>query len=228
MNLLVSDYDDTFNNSVVSVEENIEAIKSFISNGNIFTIATARDYRSIKGEINKYKIPYSYLITNNGATLFDNNDKILHFTLIGYNEFIKAYTYLKRLNFIKKIKILNMHATPTPSYNNTIEIECYIEDEHLDKIPQIQETINYLKCENVDNFLFVEPFTEKTDSIRLLAQKLYVNEKNIYTIGDNYNDEDMLRTFNGFIVPNAIEHLKYEFETIESVSSLVRRIERTK
>ena len=55
MKLLVSDYDGTLKSDIKNLMVNIEAINEFRKKGNHFSIATGRDYYSIKKEIDKYK-----------------------------------------------------------------------------------------------------------------------------------------------------------------------------
>ena len=61
MKLLVSDYDGTFKESTKSgsVEKNVAAVKRFLDNGNMFSIATGRSYISIKRETDRFHIPYN-------------------------------------------------------------------------------------------------------------------------------------------------------------------------
>ena len=72
--LLVSDYDGTFKNDKDgSIKANIDEVSKFMSNGNIFTLASARSYNSLIRQVNKYNIPYDYLICNNGGVVYDKN-----------------------------------------------------------------------------------------------------------------------------------------------------------
>ena len=79
MKLLVSDYDGTFNEdkSLSKINDNIDAVKRFMGNGNLFAFATGRSFYSIKGETSRYKIPYDYLICNNGSAIFDRDDNLI-------------------------------------------------------------------------------------------------------------------------------------------------------
>ena len=72
MKLLVSDFDGTFDsrNSKSAIDKNIEAIKRFRDQGNIFAIATGRHYESIRKKIEKYQIPYDYLVCADGISTF--------------------------------------------------------------------------------------------------------------------------------------------------------------
>ena len=74
MKLLVSDYDGTLKSSVKDLMLNIEAINKFREKGNLFVIITGRG-KSIREYIEEYNIPYDYLICENGAIIYDKNDK---------------------------------------------------------------------------------------------------------------------------------------------------------
>ena len=66
MKLLVSDYDGTifdFEN-IRETRKNIDAIKRFRDNDNLFAIATARTFSSIKYQTDKFKISYENLFIN--------------------------------------------------------------------------------------------------------------------------------------------------------------------
>ena len=67
MKILASDFDNTiyFLDDEEKNIRNSEAIKKFISQGNIFCIITGRNYSDLKLLLNKYKIPYSYFPKDN-------------------------------------------------------------------------------------------------------------------------------------------------------------------
>ena len=64
MKILASDFDNTiyFPDNDELTKDNIESIKKFITKGNIFCVITGRNYTDLKVYLNKYNIPYSYLI----------------------------------------------------------------------------------------------------------------------------------------------------------------------
>ena len=47
-------------------EKNIEAIKKFVDNGNMFIIATGRNLHQLLNDLVGYEIPVSYYICNDG------------------------------------------------------------------------------------------------------------------------------------------------------------------
>lgn len=68
---LISDYDRTFFIDNNSIKYNIEKVKEFRDNGNIFAIATGRSFYDFIKNLENFHIEYDYLIINHGATLLD-------------------------------------------------------------------------------------------------------------------------------------------------------------
>ena len=73
MKILASDFDETifYLDKKEQTIKNIEAIRKFVDLGNIFCIITGRNYSDLKILIDKYKIPYTYLICEDGAKIFN-------------------------------------------------------------------------------------------------------------------------------------------------------------
>ena len=75
MKVLASDFDYTlYVKDKEIVQKNIAAISKFMKYGNIFCIITGRSYSNIKVLLNEYKIPYHYLICQDGVKIFDSTD----------------------------------------------------------------------------------------------------------------------------------------------------------
>ena len=84
MKILASDFDNTiyFPDNDELTKDNIESIKKFITKGNIFCVITGRNYTDLKVYLNKYNIPYSYLICEDGAKIFNNMDYCIDTTYL--------------------------------------------------------------------------------------------------------------------------------------------------
>ena len=75
MKVLASDFDLTlYVNDLEIVKKNVEVIRRFMKQGNLFGIVTGRNYSGIKVLLNQYNIPYHYLICQDGAKIFDSMD----------------------------------------------------------------------------------------------------------------------------------------------------------
>ena len=80
--ILFSDYDNTLYKNDESIKNNVKYINKFVKVGNMFSIASGRSYIDIKDELNRYNIPFNYLILNHGATILDNNLNIIKYYII--------------------------------------------------------------------------------------------------------------------------------------------------
>ena len=100
MKILASDFDETifYLDKKEQTIKNIEAIRKFADLGNIFCIITGRNYSDLKILIDKYKIPYTYLICEDGAKIFNNVDYCLDTVLLKKEDIEKIIYILKENN----------------------------------------------------------------------------------------------------------------------------------
>ena len=220
--LLASDFDNTLFVNEYEIIDNINAIKKFMENGNLFVIATGRSYIDISKMILKYNIPYNYLICNDGGTIFDNNGKLLYKKdiplPIAHNiiEFINrnnlddltfidtGYDYMKRIeNEVNAIIIRDIDK------NKSVNI--------LNEITTIYpETHGYIS----DNWINItEKSVTKANGINWLINSLNISEHNVYTIGDTINDIPMIKKYNGACMVDSTNDLKsvcnMEFKSVK-------------
>lgn len=229
MKLLVSDYDGTFKESTKSgsVEKNVAAVKRFLDNGNMFSIATGRSYISIKRETDRFHIPYNYLICNNGSVIFDENDKIIYHNPIKLQILIKTLNYLESLGFIKSIELRDMYGEETTSYEDTTEIICTIKIRNILDLKYIKQELAFLQSLSFLTITILKERIDKKDAIEYISSLHGIEKKHIYTVGDEFNDEGMLREFNGhkMLFSNPILFNK-GIKTTTSVRKLIQKIER--
>ena len=177
MKILASDFDNTiyFPDNDELTKDNIESIKKFITKGNIFCVITGRNYTDLKVYLNKYNIPYSYLICEDGAKIFNNMDYCID------------TTYLDE-EMIDEIKsILD-------------EIKCdYYLDDGYNKTEYLKDVVKIVvNCKDQkEKDRIVKIIKEKVD-IKLI--ELEDLKAKIYVIGDNDNDYEMLESFNGGVI----------------------------
>jgi len=234
MKLLVSDYDGTiktFDKNPNLIESyifknNIKEINAFVNNDNKFIIATGRNTTSIQKEINKYKILYNYLISYNGRVIVDKDNNILNAEYID-NDFICELDnlYMKDLTLYNEYKETN--------YENKL-IYIYVT---LGSRKNINDYINYLKDKypNLEisynilfNTLIVRRKYNKLMAINeLLGLNIIdINREDIITIGDDKNDKEMIKYYNGYRM--LISNPKLLFTTnnvATSVHKLIKKIQ---
>lgn len=225
MLLLASDYDKTLKTTEYDLRLNIKFLKKFIDNGNIFLLNTGRPYESIKREIDKYDIPFNFLGCNDGNIMFDNSSNILYTADMNNNLY-------NELNYIcDKFKIL-----VKPIIFNDKILEFELITLHIDKIFWLELhkfMIKYKLCFKVFKesdgyhiYIYSNLINKKTP-IEYLKKSFDISYSDIYTIGDHYNDLEMIRDYNGYSMKWAKKEVKaVSIDTCLTVASLIKKIDK--
>ena len=228
--LIASDYDRTFYLNDEDIERNKVAIDEFLKLGNKFIIATGRSYYDIMKKINKYNLIYDYAIINHGATIINKENKVI-FNLSIDNQIIKELK--KDLELEKSIDWFccsELESRTDFEHKNLTKIN--VKYKTKAKSIKMNEKINqkyssYVTSYNItsSSIEIVSNKTNKSKAIKMLADKLEVENKNIYTIGDGYSDIQMVKDFNGYCMHESVEELKNTaMGECASVSDLVNKI----
>lgn len=222
MKLLLSDYDGTLKTDVKNLRLNVEAIWNFRQAGNHFGIATGRGFDSIKKEILEHHIPYDYLITNDGAMIFDCRDRVLH-------AFDSSHDTLEGLHSGLKSRGYNPTIYKVPGTEKIVELEVitkYFESfvdmsSFMNMHPEILQTI---VKERFNKYIFFKVKVNKAEAIQKLLELLSVTYDSVTTVGDNVNDTEMLLHFNGYKMKNNKGLGHYSMETVDQVHTLIKKI----
>ncbi len=209
--LLISDYDDTLFTDEESLTKNLEKIKEFRENANIFVIATSRNFASIMEEIKKYNIFYDYLIVNVGAGLFDNHGKMIYSNFISNNERNEVEEFLKNYT---KVEITRYGIVEEQPYASDKIVGYKIKGDL-----ELLEEINEILKKNLNNFEIILKKEEKKlflnhkDNTKEKAVekliKLFPEYKNykILVVGDDNVDYEMIKKYDGYRMKNSSELL---------------------
>jgi len=205
MKLLVTDYDNTlelhydFTDNSSILKRNITALNKFMQK-NIVCIATGRHFDAIYETLIENNIKFNYLCANNGAELYDNNYNLL-FCLP-----IEKYD----LQVLKKIgeKVIFRNA-----YNSKLipSANLYIND-----LNEYNEIRKYLKSNLKHSFVeykypkikVINKKCNKLNVIDIIRTLEEIKEENIYAIGDDINDIEMILKYNGYSLTTAKEEVK--------------------
>lgn len=220
MKILASDFDDTIylENDKEKTKENIEAIKKFISQGNIFCIITGRNYTDLKSFLTNYNIPYSYLICEDGAKLFNNMDYCFHTILLEEDLINEMIPVLEN-------KDLDYYLDD--GYNRTeyrkdcvkIVINCKDEEDKKEIVSFLKEKFNIHIYASRTHVNIINKEVNKENALKILFNLEDLNYNNLYVIGDNDNDYEMLKSFNGAVIKKHNELLnelgKKEYNTLK-------------
>ena len=228
--LIASDYDRTFYIDDEDVQKNKQAIDEFTKLGNNFIIATGRSYYDFMKKVKQYGLIYDYAIINHGATILDKNNVVL-FNMPMENSVIPQ---LKR----------DLELEKSTEWFCCSELESRVDFEHKDltkinvkyetkkKSMEMNEKINskysnYISSFNItsSSIEIVSNKIDKSRAIKMIADKLDVENNNIFTIGDGYSDVKMIRDFNGYCMVQSVSELKYSaMGQFKSVSELVNKV----
>ncbi len=226
MKLLVTDYDGTmyYEKQDKTFKENIEALKHF-KNRHMIAIATGRPYNSIKKEIDTYNIPYDYIISSNGACLFDKHSNIIYTNQIPEEILEKTIYYLKKLPYIKKIELIDIYGNITNNLNSVIQIYIEINFTSILELKKIKQELSFLENHQLFNMCYFFNKTDKIEGIQAIQYLYSIDEQDIYTIGNDINDLLMLKEYNGYRVPYSYPKVVLERLPKTSVKKLVQKIE---
>lgn len=239
MNLLVSDYDGTLSTNKYDMKINCEYLNNFINSGNKFVLSSGRPLISIKRQIEMYNIPYSYIASSDGSYLFDKNDNLLLANHMS-KKIIDEIDDLKKLDIYREIQYSRPRYNGTTVDNDEIgSIAFVIEKDNI--TDEFLYLYNKLKENNSNDYQFetygydkryfymVRPKgVNKSVPIRFLEKKLKIPKSKIYTIGDNNNDIEMIRDYNGFMIGDNEDVEKVALKKYNSVHELIKDINKKK
>ena len=219
MKILASDFDETiyFPNDEEITKRNINFIKQFISNGNIFCIITGRNYTDLKKLLKENDIPYSYLICEDGAKIFNNVDYCLNTILLEEKE-IKEI--IKVLEELQCDYYLDDGYNKTEYYNDCVKIvvNCTDEEEKNKIVKIVKDKIDIHIYASRTHVNIIHKTVNKENALKKLLNLENLDYSKLHVIGDNDNDYEMIKAFNGVVMKKHHEKLnelnKKEYNTL--------------
>ncbi len=203
MILLASDFDETIYlmNDPETTKKNSEALQKFVKAGNSVCITTGRNYSGLKQLLIQNNIPYTYLICEDGAKLFNNMDYCIDTTMLERKDIEEIIPILESNHYDF---YLDDGYNRTNNYDDCVKIvvNC-INDEEKKKIVETVKS-------KVDVHIYASRFhvniIHKSVNKEVALKKLFQLEKldlnSLRVIGDNDNDLEMLKAFEGVIMKN--------------------------
>ena len=226
MKILASDFDETiyFLDDEEKNKKNAEAIRNFISQGNIFCIITGRNYTVLKQLLKEENIPYSYLICEDGAKIFNNVDYCLDTILLEENE---VKEIVKILEEEKCDYYLDDGYNKTEYYKDCVKIvvNCTDEDDKERLVKIIKEKIDIHIYASRTHVNIIHKTVNKENALKKLFNIEHLDYNKLYVIGDNDNDYEMIKTFNGVVVKHHHKKLdKLNTKEYESLSEYIEEL----
>ena len=237
MKIIASDYDGTLRRHSGIEQKDRDAVKEWRANGNLFGIVTGRGQDFTK-TVFEDDLELDFVIVYNGAVIYDfsadvNKDEAnLLKLMVGKTD--RLYEMLPLIlrksgdwaEFITpdKVYYLTYNDESPNSRNNWAKnevlkgvsefIQIYSlyksEREPLDIAKQLNDGFGDAASALVNgSWLNVAPAgVTKASGVLEYAKIMSVGEGDIYTIGDSYNDLEMIKAFNGYTVENGADEIK--------------------
>lgn len=230
--ILISDYDGTLYTNETSMKENIKMINEFRKNGNLFAIATGRPYCRTITQVEKYNIPYDYLIVGNGSFVVDKNNNVIIHNLINSMTLKQIIEDLEKNEEILEITYYGTYQQyKSIDYNNTTYIMLKIKNKNIanktiDYLNKNYSGINSYNSFNSSEYSLIDIISDnsqKCNAIKEIVAKENIDFNNVYTIGDSSNDIEMIKAYNGYGMTNSDEGvIEVASKLYENVYDLIK------
>ncbi len=223
MKVLISDI-----SNISKLSEDVDlvnAINRFMAKGNIFVLATNKPINFVVEQLAFINIEPNYYVCNNGAVIFDRYYNVLYRKDIKANLVRPIVNMLQADNNILEVFIDTSHgyikSVDTCANGivaqpyDTIKAEITLNEVTL-KFPMIHGQIN----ENFINITDIDASKDK--AINYLQDHYHFNKSEIYVIGKDNSDLNLLEQYNGYVLNNCSEDLiKYSKGEIKGIKDLI-------
>ena len=226
MKILASDFDNTiyYLDNPEQNQKNVEAIQRFVSYGNIFIIITGRNYTDLKKLLVENKIPYSYLVCEDGAKIFNNVDYCIDTTYLERNEIERIEEILKEE---KCDYFLDDGYNKTEFLDDCVKIvvNCNDEEEKERIVKTVKEKIDVHIYASRFHVNIIHKTVNKKTALKTLMNLEQLDYNRLHVIGDNDNDYEMLKEFHGGVITKH-HHILDELnkEEYDSISDYIEEL----
>lgn len=254
MRILVSDYDGTLTSSWLVLRGDIvSTISGWRNAGNLFGIATGRDFSMTVSETERWGIPFDFLICINGATIHDGNGALIrkrmfdrgvvsdllnhpagmasmHFQLSGAGP---LRLHLREGSWFRKLGVPyeEVDFATAAALEDLGQVSFAYPDEEIctgwEKrlLRDMSDRIEVHR--NVTTIDINPPGVDKASAIAELAARHGWRDQDIFTIGDGGNDAGMLARYTGYSIAGGSKEAAASAHAccrdIEDMVEMVRR-----
>ena len=226
MKIIASDFDNTFFVKDEDIlKKNIEEVKRFIDEGNIFIIITGRSFTNIKKEIKKNKMSYNYLVCQDGANIFDKDDNCLvsNYLPISKNKKITDYLEKEQIEYSYE-SAFNDFDIQKNATKITITLKPTDKKmEILEKVKRLAKVYAYVSSKHIN---IIDSKVNKSTALAFLIKEKYIDDS-VIVIGDDINDYEMMKDYNGVVMKKHDPILDdLHKEEIESVNQYIKLLKK--
>lgn len=223
MKIIISDIDSSMN--LNRDKELIDLINKFTNKGNLFLIATDKAINYVADMLALSSVNIEYYICNDGAVIFDKYFNVLYRKDIREDLVRPIVNTLKDDENIIETLIDTSHGflTDTKESANGILARPY-------DLVKASITLNniILKYPNINGYLndnwinIIDSDVSKYNSIEYLINTYNYNKEDIYVLGKDLNDLDMIKNYKGYTTYNCFEDLdSYSIGKVKDIKELL-------
>lgn len=223
MKTLISDFDGTLFINDEEINKNAKMIKIFRDKGNIFIISTARNYQAIKEACIKYDIQVDYFFCDIGSVILDNEGNVLYKQYINKEDRKNIEIILLDYEEQVTIKRYGTKGKQGKEVQNIVEYKIEGDYEILEKIKKkVDEVIKNTETQITEDNKFIIHTGKKEDIINIFVDKKKIDINSIITIGDEIDDLEMLKRYNGYRMKKCNQVLiDNNIRSVDSVGELI-------
>lgn len=241
MKIICTDYDGTLNHGGIT-EKKLQAIRKWKEKGNLFCVVSGRQ-KEFYEEIKEKNIPIDYLLACNGAVIVDKdyntvsdvrcNEDIAN-TLIEYifslgcpftyfcgDEFLRMrnedFPEEEGIDYDKDRKLysFNQISTACIDFNEAARVTALIKENYGKWLNPLQNGT----CIDI-----VPVGMDKAQGIYKLLGLVGGKKDDVIAVGDNVNDEAMIKEFYSYAMENGVESIKKQADCITvSIEELIEK-----
>lgn len=229
MKIIASDYDGTLYANGELLGDVVGAVTKWRNAGNLFGIATGRDFSMTTPEIERWGIPVDFIVCINGAAIYDSDFTLLDSHLLDndavsliLNHPAAPVSQHYQISGLGPLQVMLREGSFFWDFDiafQRIELEQALAACDVGQIslgyPSVEEATRWTEALNADLGVYIEAHQNKrmiditrrgVDKAAGIATLLKVkgwDAGDVYAIGDGDNDVGMIRAYHGQTVPNA-------------------------
>lgn len=223
MKLLATDYDGTLKYGDSVMEEDLEAIRRWQSEGNLFCIVTGRSGASISKEMEDHGLNVDYLVCNNGALIFDKDWNRLYENYMETIAAIDLVYAMKEMDDVVSVVVNDgmkrhkIEVNPNLKDNRYGHLKPDMAEEDALNLPRYCQIVISMTdseaavkmAEQINHFFsaylnayanntcvdVVASGVNKGEGLTFAAAYAGIEDPDVYAIGDGYNDLPMIEAY---------------------------------
>ena len=241
MKIICTDYDGTLNHGGIT-EKKLSAIRKWKEKGNLFCVVSGRQKEFFE-EIREKSIPIDYLLACNGAVIVDKDYNIVSdvrcdgavavplieffFSLGGFFAAICNDGHVSvdnfafpdaegiRLSEVGEISYFNQISTALPDFESAAMVTERVGEKFGEYVKPLQNGT----CIDI-----VPSGMDKAQGIYRLLELTGGRREDVICVGDNMNDEAMIKEFYSYAMENGVEAIKKQADRItHSIEELIEK-----